>query len=463
MKVGIPKGMRDFSPAVMAKRNYIFDTIKQSFQTYGFEQIETPAMENRETLTGKYGDEGDSLIFNVLQRGDKLSKALVNPELKMAEKVDFEDTSFFNKNVSSLADMALRYDLTVPFARYVVQHQNEIAFPFKRYQIQPVWRADRPQKGRYREFYQCDADIIGSDSLLNEVELVKLFDEVLSNLGLKSFSIKLNNRKILSGIAEVIGRPEMIISITVAIDKLEKIGLEKVNEELSQRGLSEAELEKIQPLFKIEGNNDEKLNQLSSFLTESEIGLKGIEETKFILDTVNSLGLNKATLEVDVTLARGLDYYTGAIFEVVSNEAKMGSICGGGRYADLTGIFGLKDMSGVGISFGADRIYDVMEELNLFPESANAATQILFTNFGEKESSYALPLVYKLREAGIRTELYPDAAKMKKQMKFANDKQIPMVVMIGDDEMESGMLSVKNMESGEQSKVSVKELIQLLK
>lgn len=463
MKVSIPKGMRDFSPQVMAKRNYIFDTIRKSFQLYGFEQIETPTMENRETLTGKYGDEGDSLIFNVLQRGDKLSKALVNPELKAANKSDFDEVAFFNKNVSNLADMALRYDLTVPFARYVVQHQNDIAFPFKRYQIQPVWRADRPQKGRYREFYQCDADIIGSDSLLNEVELVKLFDEVLSNLGMKSFSIKLNNRKILSGIAEVIGRPEMIIPITVAIDKLEKIGLEKVNEELSQRGLSKDELEKIQPLFKIQGSNDEKLNQLSSFLKDSEIGLKGIEETKFILDTVNSLGLNKAMLEIDVTLARGLDYYTGAIFEVVSNEAKMGSICGGGRYADLTGIFGLKNMSGVGISFGADRIYDVMEELRLFPESATATTQVLFINFGEKEAGYCLNALQQLRAESIRAELYPDAAKMKKQMKYANDKKIPFVVMVGEDEMNSGQLSLKNMESGEQTNVDISKLIRTLK
>ena len=456
--------MRDFSPQVMAKRNYIFDTIRKSFQLYGFEQIETPTMENRETLTGKYGDEGDSLIFNVMQRGDKLVNeviALKNlDELTSSElTVKNFNPSVKNKIVNNFSDGALRYDLTVPFARYVVQHQNEIAFPFKRYQIQPVWRADRPQKGRYREFYQCDADIIGSESLLNEVELVKLFDEVLSNLGLKSFSIKLNNRKILSGIAEVIGRPEMIIPITVAIDKLEKIGLEKVNEELSQRGLSADELEKIQPLFKIRGTNDEKLNQLSLFLADSEIGLKGIEETKFILDTVNSLGLNKADLEVDVTLARGLDYYTGAIFEVVSNEAKMGSICGGGRYADLTGIFGLKNMSGVGISFGADRIYDVMEELELFPESSNAVTQVLFINFGEKESAYCLKVLQKLRAEGIRSELYPDAAKMKKQMKYANDKKIPFVVMVGEDEMNSEILSLKIMESGEQSKLSVEELI----
>ncbi len=464
MKVSIPKGMRDFSPAVMAKRNYIFDTIKKSFQTYGFEQIETPTMENRETLTGKYGDEGDSLIFNVMQRGDKLVNeviALKNlDELTSSElTVKNFNPSVKNKIVNNFSDGALRYDLTVPFARYVVQHQNEISFPFKRYQIQPVWRADRPQKGRYREFYQCDADIIGSDSLLNEVELVKLFDEVLTNLGMKDFSIKLNNRKILSGIAEVIGRPEMIIPITVAIDKLEKIGLEKVNEELTQRGLSDNELRKIQPLFQIEGSNAEKLAQLSSFLKESEIGLKGIEETQFILNTVADLGLRKAKLEVDVTLARGLDYYTGAIFEVVTNEANMGSICGGGRYADLTGIFGLKDMSGVGISFGADRIYDVMEELNLFPESANTATQVLFINFGDKEAAFALPLVYQLREAEIRTELYPDAAKMKKQMKFANDKQIPFTVMIGEEEMTSGKLSVKNMENGEQSTITVEELI----
>ncbi|MFT7084710.1 MAG: histidyl-tRNA synthetase [Vicingaceae bacterium] len=467
MKVSIPKGMRDFSPEVMAKRNYIFDTVRKSFQLYGFEQIETPAMENRETLTGKYGDEGDSLIFNVLKRGGKLEQTLnsllneLNLGLGDEKPPSSVNTHLVNKLVLNSADMALRYDLTVPFARYVVQHQNEIAFPFKRYQIQPVWRADRPQKGRYREFYQCDADIIGSDSLLNEVELVKLFDDVLSNLGLKDFSIKLNNRKILSGIAEVIGRPDMIIPITVAIDKLEKIGLGKVNEELIQRGLSVGELEKIQPLFKIEGSNDEKLNQLSSFLADSEIGLKGIEETRFILNTVHSLGLKNANLEVDVTLARGLDYYTGAIFEVVSNEVKMGSICGGGRYADLTGIFGLPNMSGVGISFGADRIYDVMEELKLFPESANASTQVLFINFGEKEAAYCLGVLQKLRAEGIRTELYPDAAKMKKQMKYANDKQIPFVVMVGEDEMSSGQLSLKNMESGEQSKISLSELINL--
>jgi histidyl-tRNA synthetase len=466
MKVTIPKGFRDFSPEVMAKRNYIFDTIRKSFQLYGFEQIETPTMENRETLTGKYGEEGDRLIFKVLERGDKLKKNVAHLISEINKGITEEDLKG-ELNIPVLMKIlfkekegeALRYDLTVPFARYVVQHQNEIAFPFKRYQIQPVWRADRPQKGRYREFYQCDADIIGSDSLLNEVELVKLFDEVLSNLGLKSFSIKLNNRKILSGIAEVIGRPEMIIPITVAIDKLEKIGLEKVNEELSQRGLSADELEKIQPLFKIEGSNDEKLAQLSKFLKDSEIGLIGIEETKFILDTADSLGLTIASLEVDVTLARGLDYYTGAIFEVVSNEAKMGSICGGGRYADLTGIFGLKNMSGVGISFGADRIYDVMEELNLFPESANATTQVLFINFGDKEASYCLKALQKLRVEGIRAELYPDPAKMKKQMKYANDKKIPFVVMVGEDEMSSGQLSLKNMESGEQSKIIIEELI----
>lgn len=464
MKVGIPKGMRDFSPEVMAKRNYIFDTIKKSFQLYGFEQIETPTMENLETLTGKYGEEGDRLIFKVLKRGDKLVNDVTNLNYYWNEhQTDIKADDYFPKEVSNkildkFADGALRYDLTVPFARYVVQHQNEIAFPFKRFQIQPVWRADRPQKGRYREFYQCDADIIGSDSLLNEVELVKLFDDVLTDLGFKDFSIKLNNRKILSGIAEVIGRPEMIIPITVAIDKLEKIGLEKVKEELSQRGISKEELNLIQPLFEIEGDNVQKLTQLSTFLKDSEIGLKGIEEVQFILSTIEQLGLKKATLEVDVTLARGLDYYTGAIFEVVTNEAKMGSICGGGRYADLTGIFGLPNMSGVGISFGADRIYDVMEELGLFPESAAAGTKVLFVNFGEKEAAYALPLLQQLREAGVRTELYPDNAKMKKQMKYANDKQIPFVVMIGEEEMSSGKLSVKNMESGEQSKISIEQL-----
>lgn len=449
-KVGIPKGMRDFSPEVMAKRNYIFDTIKRTFQLYGFEQIETPAMENRETLTGKYGEEGDRLIFSVLNSGDYLKKV--------------EDDSLKNRNLENItplvSEKALRYDLTVPFARYVVQHQNEITFPFKRFQIQSVWRADRPQKGRYREFYQCDADIIGSDSLLNEVELIKIFDEVLTNLGMQDFSIKMNNRKVLSGIAEVIGRPEKIVDITVAIDKLEKIGRDKVNEELLQKGLTDKEIEQIQPLFELKGDNKEVLQRLKSYLQNSEVGLEGIVEIEKILEVIGFWSLNKAKVEVDVTLARGLDYYTGAIFEVVSNEAKMGSICGGGRYADLTGIFGLPNLSGVGISFGADRIYDVMEELKLFPTKLSQGTQLFFVNFGHKEEAYVLPLLQKAREKGIRAEIYPEAAKMKKQMKYADQKNIPYVVVVGEEEMKSGRLSFKNMQSGEQEKVNFNELIE---
>lgn len=449
-KVGIPKGMRDFSPEVMAKRNYIFDTIKRTFQLYGFEQIETPAMENRETLTGKYGEEGDRLIFSVLNSGDYLKKV--------------EDDSLKNRNLENItplvSEKALRYDLTVPFARYVVQHQNEITFPFKRFQIQPVWRADRPQKGRYREFYQCDADIIGSDSLLNEVELIKIFDEVLTNLGMQDFSIKMNNRKVLSGIAEVIGRPEKIVDITVAIDKLEKIGHDKVNEELLQKGLTDKEIEQIQPLFELKGDNKEVLQRLKSYLQNSEVGLEGIVEIEKILEVIGFWSLNKAKVEVDVTLARGLDYYTGAIFEVISNEVKMGSICGGGRYADLTGIFGLPNMSGVGISFGADRIYDVMEELKLFPTKLSQGTQLFFVNFGHKEEAYVLPLLQKAREKSIRAEIYPEAAKMKKQMKYADQKNIPYVVVVGEEEMKSGRISFKNMQSGEQEKVNFNELIE---
>lgn len=453
MKVGIPKGMRDFSPTVMAKRNYIFDTIKKYFLLYGFEQIETPSMENRDTLTGKYGEEGDRLIFNVLNSGDYLAKS--NQEA--IQKLDSKTTT------SSIAEKALRYDLTVPFARYVVQHQNEIAFPFKRFQIQPVWRADRPQKGRYREFYQCDADMIGSESLLNEVELVKLFDEVLSELGLQDFSIKINNRKILSGVAEIMGKSEMIVPITVAIDKLDKVGVEGVKKELIQKGLTEIEIQSIEPLFELNGSNESKINQLKGFLKNSSIGLEGIEELEQILSSVKQFSIKKVKVEVDVTLARGLDYYTGAIFEVVSNEVKLGSICGGGRYADLTGIFGLKNMSGVGISFGADRIYDVMNELNLFPESLGVGTEVLFINFGEKEESYVLPILQKLRDAGIRSELYPDAVKMKKQMKYADQKQIPFVVLIGEEEMEAENMGLKNMSSGEQSKVDLQQLIEIVK
>ena len=482
--------MRDFSPEVMAKRNYIFETIRKSFELYGFEQIETPAMENRETLTGKYGEEGDRLIFNVIESGEKAVKSVG----KLFNAVGWLDTStgeeankkpiyidelweddsddieefknigevneyLTNRIKNGVSEKALRYDLTVPFARYVVQHQHEIAFPFRRYQIQPVWRADRPQKGRYREFYQCDADIIGSDSLLNEVELIKIFDEVLSELGLQDFSIKMNNRKVLSGIAEVIGRPDKIVDITVAIDKLEKIGVEKVNQELSQKELTDSEIEQIQPLFELKGDNELVLNKLKGYLKGSEIGQEGIQEIEKILTTVNFWSLKKAKLEVDVTLARGLDYYTGAIFEVVTNQLKMGSICGGGRYADLTGIFGLKDMSGVGISFGADRIFDVLEELELFPERLTQSTQLLFINFGPKEESYVLPLLQKAREKGVRAELYPDNAKMKKQMKYADQKQIPFVVMIGEEEMKTGMLTFKDMKSGEQSTLDFSELI----
>lgn len=449
-KIGIPKGMRDFSPEVMAKRNYILDTIKRTFKLYGFEQIETPAMENRETLTGKYGEEGDRLIFNVLNSGDYLKKT--DQEALNGQKLE--------QITPVIAEKALRYDLTVPFARYVVQHQNEISFPFKRFQIQPVWRADRPQKGRYREFYQCDADIIGSDSLLNEVELIKIFDEVLSELGLQDFSIKMNNRKVLSGIAELIGRSDKIVDITVAIDKLEKIGRDKVNEELQQKGLTEKEIDQIQPLFDLKGDNKEKISQLKEYLADSEIGLAGIEELEKILKVISQWSLKRAKVEVDVTLARGLDYYTGAIFEVVSNEVKMGSICGGGRYADLTGIFGLSNMSGVGISFGADRIYDVMEELELFPNKLSQSTQLFFVNFGEKEESYVLPLLQKARENGIRAEIYPEWAKMKKQMKYADQKNIPYVLVVGEEEMKSGRLSLKNMKTGEQEKIDFNELIE---
>ena len=465
--IGIPKGMRDFSPSVMARRNYIFNTIRKSFELHGFEQIETPAMENRETLTGKYGEEGDRLIFNVMQRGDKLID-----EILWLKELDTDTDKLTKENfnpavkssiIENFSDGALRYDLTVPFARYVVQHQNEITFPFRRFQIQPVWRADRPQKGRYREFYQCDADIIGTDSLLNEVELIKIFDEVLSELGMQDFTIKLNNRKVLSGIAEVIGRPEKIVDITVAIDKLEKIGQAKVEEELSEKGLTETEINKIKPLFQLKGDSKLVMSSLKEYLDGSKVGQEGLVEVEEILQTLKAIPLQKAKLEIDVTLARGLDYYTGAIFEVVSNEVKMGSICGGGRYADLTGIFGLKDMSGVGISFGADRIYDVMEELGLFPESLSQSTQLFFVNFGAKEQAYVLPLLQQAREAGISAELYPEAAKMKKQMKYANQKNIPYVVMVGESEMQSGEFTFKKMQSGEQEKLPFAEILKQLK
>ena len=454
MKPSIPKGTRDFSPTEMVKRNFIFDSIKQVFQRYGYLPIETPAMENLSTLMGKYGEEGDKLIFKILNSGDFLS-GIDSSQLS---------TSDFKSLTTKISEKALKYDLTVPFARYVVQHQHEITFPFKRYQIQPVWRADRPQKGRYREFYQCDADVIGSNSLINEVELVQLIDEVFTKLNIPVL-IKINNRKILSGIAEVIGEKEKIVTITVAIDKLDKIGVDGVNKELLGNGVSDTAIEKLQPLIEFRGTTIEKLNFLKQLIGSSEIGLKGIEEVEYIFNTVDGLKLNTAQLELDITLARGLNYYTGAIFEVKANAGTFtSSICGGGRYDDLTGIFGLPNMSGVGISFGADRIYDVLNELNLFPESVAASTKLLFVTFGEVEQNYCLPLLAKVRKAGINSEIYPDSnAKMKKQMGYADDKKITFVVIVGSDEMQNGLLSLKNMASGEQEKITIDSIIEKLK
>ena len=449
-KPSIPKGTRDFSPQEMVRRNYIFDTIKKVFQRYGYLPIETPAMENLSTLMGKYGDEGDKLIFKILNSGD----------FKEGVDVSLDSKQLVNK----ISEKALKYDLTVPFARYVVQHQHEITFPFKRYQIQPVWRADRPQKGRYREFYQCDADVIGSNSLINEVELTQMIDDVFTTLKVPVL-IKINNRKILSGIAEVIGEKEKIVTITVAIDKLDKIGADGVNKELIENGVSEKAIEKLQPLIQFKGTTLEKVNFLKTLLASSEIGMKGIEEVEYIFKTVDKLKLNSATTELDITLARGLNYYTGAIFEVKANVGTLtSSICGGGRYDDLTGIFGLPNMSGVGISFGADRIYDVLNELNLYPESVSSSTQLLFVTFGENEQEFCLPLLADARKAGINAEVYPDAsAKMKKQMSYADDKKIPFVVIVGGDEMQSGQLTLKNMESGEQEKLSIENIINKLK
>lgn len=448
-KPSIVKGTRDFLPKTMAKRNYIFSTIKGVFEKYGFLPIETPSMEKRETLMGKYGEEGDRLIFRILNSGDQMKKADV-------EALKEENLPRFANSVS---EKALRYDLTVPFARFVVQHQNDLSFPFKRYQIQPVWRADRPQKGRYREFYQCDADVVGTDSLVCEIELVQIFDEALTNLGLTDFTIKINNRKILSGIAEVCGEADKIVPITVAIDKLDKIGRDGVEKELVERGISQSAIEAIAPLFELSGTNAEKLDKLDDFLSSSEIGKKGIEELRFVIEQAEALGLAKAQLSFEVTLARGLNYYTGAIFEVSANNVQIGSICGGGRYDDLTSLFGLKDMSGVGISFGADRIYDVMEELGLFPASALVSTQVLFINFGEAEQNRSMQLAKELRSKGISTEVYPSSAKMKKQMKYANDLGIPYVVMIGSDELANNTITYKNMESGEQTSGSINQLI----
>ena len=435
-KPSIPKGTRDFGPVEMAKRNYIFDTIKEVYALYGFQQIETPAMETLQTLMGKYGEEGDKLLFKILNSGDYMNK------------VSDEDLHSLNslKLAAKLCEKGLRYDLTVPFARYVVQHREELQLPFKRYQIQPVWRADRPQKGRYREFYQCDADVVGSVSLLNEVELMQIVDTVFTKFGVR-VCIKINNRKILTGIAEVIGEAEKIVDITVAIDKLDKIGLEKVNEELRNDGISEEAIEKLQPIISLSGSNEEKLEVISQVLAGSETGLKGVEETRFILDTLKAVGLNNE-IELDLTLARGLNYYTGAIFEVKALDTPMGSITGGGRYDNLTGIFGLPGLSGVGISFGADRIYDVLNALDLYPKEAVNSTQVLFINFGETETAYCLPIVGKLRQAGIRSEIFPDKAKMKKQMSYANAKNIPFVVLAGENEMAAGKVTLKNMESG---------------
>ncbi len=450
-KPSIPKGTRDFGPVEMAKRNYIFDTIKEVYALYGFQQIETPAMETLQTLMGKYGEEGDKLLFKILNSGDYMNK------------VSDEDLHSLNslKLAAKLCEKGLRYDLTVPFARYVVQHREELQLPFKRYQIQPVWRADRPQKGRYREFYQCDADVVGSDSLLNEVELMQIVDTVFTKFGVR-VCIKINNRKILTGIAEVIGEAEKIVDITVAIDKLDKIGLEKVNEELRNDGISEEAIEMLQPIISLSGSNEEKLEVISQVLASSETGLKGVEETRFILDTLKAVGLNNE-IELDLTLARGLNYYTGAIFEVKALDTPMGSITGGGRYDNLTGIFGLPGLSGVGISFGADRIYDVLNALDLYPKEAVNSTQVLFINFGETETAYCLPIVGKLRQAGIRSEIFPDKAKMKKQMSYANAKNIPFVVLAGENEMAAGKVTLKNMESGEQTLVTAEELIAAVK
>jgi histidyl-tRNA synthetase len=445
-KPSIPKGTRDFSPLEMSRRNYIFDTIKSIFRLYGFQQIETPAMENLSTLTGKYGEEGDKLLFKILNSGDFLAKAREEDLV----------TRNSNKTTFQIAEKGLRYDLTVPFARYVVQYQSEINFPFRRFQIQPVWRADRPQKGRYREFFQCDVDIIGSDSLLNEYELIQIVDKIFTLLGI-NVTIKINNRKILAGIAETIGEAERIIDITIAIDKLDKIGLEKVNEELREKGVSDEAIQKLQPILLLTGTNEEKLNRIQMVINESQTGIRGIEELKSIFTYLKS-GNVSSRVELDLTLARGLNYYTGAILEVKANDVQIGSITGGGRYDDLTGIFGLPDISGVGVSFGADRIYDVMEQLGLFPKDQTISTRVLFVNFGTKEELYCLPLLENLRKAGIASEIFPSYDKMKKQMNYANRKSVQYVILAGDSEIEDGCVTVKNMETGLQTIVKTAEL-----
>jgi histidyl-tRNA synthetase len=446
-KPSIPKGTRDFSPMEMAKRNYIFNTIREVYRLYGFQQIETPAMEMLSTLMGKYGDEGDKLLFKIQNSGDYFN-GITDEELLSREA---------GKLASKFCEKGLRYDLTVPFARYVVMHRDELSFPFKRYQIQPVWRADRPQKGRYREFYQCDADVVGSDSLLNEVELMQIVDTVFSRFGIR-VCIKINNRKILSGIAEIIGEADKIVDITVAIDKLDKIGLDNVNAELRSKGISDEAIEKLQPIILLSGSNSEKLSTLKKILGTSEVGVKGIEESEFILNTLAAMGL-KNELELDLTLARGLNYYTGAIFEVKALDVQIGSITGGGRYDNLTGVFGMPGLSGVGISFGADRIYDVLNQLDLYPKEATNITRLLFVNFGEKEAAFALSLLTKVRAAGISAEIYPDSAKMKKQMSYANAKQIPFVAIIGETELAESKVTLKNMTTGEQSMLTADELI----
>ena len=447
----IPKGTRDFGPVEMAKRNFIFDTLRQVYALYGFQQIETPAMETLQTLMGKYGEEGDKLLFKVLNSGDYLGK-VTDEELLGRNSL---------KLAARLCEKGLRYDLTVPFARYVVMHREELQLPFKRYQIQPVWRADRPQKGRYREFFQCDADVVGSDSLLNEVELMQIVDTVFTRFGIRVL-IKINNRKILTGIAEVIGEAEKIVDITVAIDKLDKIGLDAVSEELRACGISSEAIEKLQPIISMQGSNEQKLHTIEQVLAQSAIGVKGVEEPRFILQTLQTAGLRN-DIELDLTLARGLNYYTGAIFEVKALDTPMGSITGGGRYDNLTGIFGMPGLSGVGISFGADRIYDVLNTLNLYPQETLNATQLLFINFGQQETNYCLPILAEARAQGIRTEIFPDAVKMKKQMSYANAKHIPFVALVGENEMQEGKVMLKHMESGTQQLVSPEELINIVK
>lgn len=450
-KPSIPKGTRDFSPNEMVKRNYIFDTIRDVFKLYGYLPIETPSMENLTTLLGKYGDEGDKLLFRVLNSGDFLKKTTID---------DFEAPNL-NSISAKMCEKGLRYDLTVPFARFVVQYQNELSFPFKRYQIQPVWRADKPQKGRYREFYQCDVDVVGSNSLLNELELLNIINQVFSRLKI-SVTVKLNNRKILTGIAEYIGSPELITDITVAIDKLEKVGLKQVNNELTGKGLNNESLDKLQPILLLQGTNSEKLTKLKAILKNSDTGLMGVSEIEKIFSLLK-ISKSDSNVELDLTLARGLNYYTGAIIEVKANGIDIGSICGGGRYDDLTGIFGLKDMSGVGISFGADRIYDVMNQLNLFPNDVTCSTQVLIVNFGENEQKYCLDIIQYLRENKIHAEYYPDSVKLKKQMSYANNKNIPWVILIGEDEIKSDKLTCKNMISGEQTIRSKERLLEALK